>query len=79
MPTISTPSLSMSRKLKSALKDWTDNITPAITKAKSTGGLLAPSEVTALINYIDFLENFIADKLLKVIDTKAMQNENPPV
>lgn len=58
MPTISTPSLSMSRKLKSALKDWTDNITPVIIKAKSTGGLLAPSEVTALINYIDFLENF---------------------
>ena len=33
MANISIPSLSMSRKLKSALKDWTDNITPVITKA----------------------------------------------
>lgn len=79
MDNTSTPSPYTLRKLRSALKDWTDNITPVITKAKSTGGLLAPSEVTALINYIDFLENFNADVLLKVIDTKAMQNENPPV
>lgn len=69
MPATSTPSQDKLRKLNAASIDWSDTMTPILAKAKATNGLLTPNEVMQLLEYIDFLEAFNADTLLRKLIT----------
>lgn len=69
MPTTSTPSQDRLQKLNAASKDWPDIVTPILDKARITNGLLTPSEIMQLLEYIDFLEAFNADTLIRKLIT----------
>ena len=76
MPTTSTPSQDKLRKLSAASKDWLDTIVQIIDKARITNGLLTPSEVIKLLDYIDHLEALL---FIDLLDDIYEKNENSTV
>lgn len=73
MPTTSTPSQDELRKLNAKSNDWLDTVAQITDKARITNGLLTPSEVIKLLDYIDHLEAQLFIDLFDDIYVKKMK------